>query len=412
MSRPRICIFTETFFPVIGGGETQARLLADGLTAQGHSVMVITRRSDPALPPEEQLEGVVVYRLPPTGRGQLKKWGLLLSCLPVLLRRRHQYDLIFVSGFRIVGVSAMLVARLLAKRCVLKADSQGEMSGEFFRAGLARLRLRPASLPFRAFLAGRNVILRRADAFTAISQAIAAELRRGGVRSESIQMIPNAVDTDRFYPVDARRKASLRRALAIPPASRVVIYTGRLVTYKGLPSLLEVWQEIARIQEDVLLLLVGGGGLDIHNCEAALRSYVAAHALEHRVRFTGEVPHVADFLQAADIFVFPTRDDAFPTSLIEAMVCRLPVVTTPVGAIPEIVVDGQNGLLVPPDDQPALRTALSRLLSDPALLARLGQAARQTVIERYSAVAVTDQYARLFRRLAVDPGTAGPQRNS
>ena len=134
----KICIFTETYYPVVGGGETQARLLADGLIANGHSVLILTRRSDAVLRQHENYGDVSVYRLAPLGSGQLKKWGLLLSSLPALIRLHNQYDLIFVSGYRIIGLTAILIGKLFRKPVVLKADSQGEMSGEFFESGLRR----------------------------------------------------------------------------------------------------------------------------------------------------------------------------------------------------------------------------------------------------------------------------------
>src|SRR5688572_836019 len=171
----RVCILTETYHPVVGGGETQARLLAEQLCAGNAVVCVLTRRSDGAFPAVERMEQVRVYRVGPVGRGQLKKWGLLVSTVLPLFRVRHAYDVLFVSGFRILGVPAVLVGRALGKRIVLKADSQGEMSGEFFGAGLARFGLRPSSAPFRTFLALRNAVLRRADAFVAITHEGARE---------------------------------------------------------------------------------------------------------------------------------------------------------------------------------------------------------------------------------------------
>src|SRR5688500_3776638 len=171
----KICIFTETYYPVVGGGETQARLLAEGLITDGHSVIVLTRRSDAALKHHENYGNVNVYRLAPVGSGQLKKWGLLLSSLPALVRLRDQYDLIFVSGYRIIGLTAILVVKLFRKPVILKADSQGEMTGEFFESGLRKFRISRSSLPFRLFLGFRNAILKKADAFSAISPEIASE---------------------------------------------------------------------------------------------------------------------------------------------------------------------------------------------------------------------------------------------
>ena len=98
----KVCIFTETYFPEMGGGETQAQLLANGLIAGGHSVIVLTRRSNRAFQRVERYGELTVHRLSPSGAGQLKKWGLLLSAIPALFRLRREYDLVFVSGYRIV----------------------------------------------------------------------------------------------------------------------------------------------------------------------------------------------------------------------------------------------------------------------------------------------------------------------
>jgi glycosyltransferase involved in cell wall biosynthesis len=393
---PRVCLLTETYHPVVGGGETQARALAEGLVAAGFSVLVITRRSDSLLPHREQVGPIHVYRLSPTGPGQWKKWGLLLTSGPALIRLRQEYDLIFVSGFRLLGITAVLASKLFGKRCILKADSLGEMSGDFFAPGLAQLRLQPSSWPFRLFLRLRNSILRQADAYDAISQIIAEEMTASGIPGERIRHIPNSVDSNRFQPVDAIRRATLRRQLALPAGVRVVIFTGRLVSYKGLPLLLRVWREIRTRHQHILLLLVGAGGQDIHNCEQQLKEYVHAHQLAESVRFTGSVVNVHEYLQAADLFVFPTENEAFGISLIEAMACGLAVIGTAIGGVKDILQHNRNGLVVPAGDFEQLLAALDTLLADGAARERLGRAALQTVRERYTAASVTRQYVDQF----------------
>jgi glycosyltransferase involved in cell wall biosynthesis len=395
-NKPGICLLTETYHPVVGGGERQARALASGLAQQGFGVTVVTRRSDAALLPHEAMEQVAVYRVPPTGKTHLKKWALLLTTVPALWAQRRYYDLIFVSGFRVLGITAVILSKLLGKKCVLKADSLGEMSGDFFAAGLQRLHLRPSSLPFRLFLALRNAVLRRADAFVAISSAIAEEIAASGVSPQMIHCIPNSVDVFHFRPVDEATKSLLRQKQNLSDRSRIVVYTGRLVSYKGLPALLRVWKEIQEEQEDVRLLLVGAGGLDMHNCEAELKQYVRENQLQDSVHFTGAVPDVREYLQLADIFAFPTQDEAFGISLVEGMACGLAVVGTSVGGVQDIIEDKHNGLVVPPDDAPRLREALTQLLQDPALRKRLGTAAVQTVRSRYTSKSVNARYAQLF----------------
>ena len=395
----KICIFTETYYPVVGGGETQARLLAEGLVACGHSVMILTRRSDESLKDHETYGDVGVYRLSPIGSGQLKKWGLLLSSLPALVRLRHQYDLIFVSGYRIIGLTAILVGKLFRKPVILKADSQGEMSGEFFTSGLTKFGATSTSFLFKLFIRFRNFVLKKADAFSAISSEIASEWSSSGIPSNKIHLIPNSVDTTRFTPVELEQKRWLREKFELPPEAFIAIYTGRLVSYKGLPLLLKVWNEIRNKHKEVMLVLAGTGGLDIHNCENELHEYVKSNRLRYHIRFTGAIRNVAEYLQASDIFVFPTENDAFPSSVVEAMACALPVIATPVGAIKTIITHGKNGVLIEPGNYQQLFEALDVMVSNGSHFSQLGKAAMQTVRDQYSAQSSTAKYASLFQHL-------------
>ena len=395
----KICIFTETYYPVVGGGETQAKLLANELADAGHPVTILTRRSDASLKRYERYGEIEVYRLSPAGSGQMRKWGLLLSSLPALVKLRARYDVIFVSGFRIIGISAVLAGKLLRKPVVLKSDSQGEMSGAYFEPGLKKVGFSRSNLLFKFFIGFRNSLLRTADAFSAISKEIAAEYRSNGVRAEKIHRIPNGVDTSCFFPSDAARKAFLRDRLNLPQSAKIVIYTGRLVSYKGLPLLLEAWNKIRLRHPDALLILVGSGGQDIHNFEDQLRAYVAAEGLEKVVMFTGAVQNVADYLQASDIFAFPTENEAFGASLVEAMACALPSAASSVGAVPDFIQHQHNGLLVEPRNFEQLHAALDSLLSDPAQASRLGAAALETARQRFSSDMVTAAYLSLFHGL-------------
>lgn len=408
MTPLNVCILTETYYPVVGGGETQAQRLADGLSALGSGVLVLTRRSDPALARLEHYGAVRVHRLPPAGAGHLKKWGLLLTSFPMLLRLRRQYDLVFVSGFRVVGLPAVLASKLLRKTCVLKADSLGEMSGAFFTDGLARLRLHPSALPVRVLLALRNMFLRQADAFVAISSPVCAELAAGGVQPERIHRLPNSVDTGRFCPLPEAAKGEMRRKLGLPVAGKIAIFVGRLVTYKGLPLLVRVWREICQKHSGATLVLVGAGGLDMHNCEAELRAYVESNGLDGSVHFAGEVRNVHEYLQASDVFVFPSEREAFGIALIEAMACGLPVISTPVGGVKDIFQHGQDGLVVQPGDFQQLDDALDLLITNRAPLASLGQAARRTVQERYSVETVTQKHVALFKHLSPRAAEGSP----
>ena len=391
----RVLILTETFRPEIGGGERQAAVLGRGLTNRGHGVALLTRRSRPGLADDELSDGIHVIRVGPSGPGRGRKWGLLVTALAALLRLRRSYDVVLVSGFRILAVPALIAGRLLGKPVVLKADSNGEMSGEFFRAGLAAARLAPGSWPVRATLSLRNQLLRRAAAYVAISEQIRDEMLAQGVAPGRVSRIPNGVDTNAFRPATAAERSALRARLGLPPGP-VVIYTGRLVSYKGLALLLETWRQLREEFAAGTLVLVGEGGGDMHDCEATLREFTARHGLDSCVRFTGPVSNVEDWLRAADVFAFPARNEAFGLSLVEAMACGLPAVTTAVGGIRDFVEHQVNAWVVAPDDASGLAEGIRSLLGDQDRAAGLGRGARATVRDRFGAEAVATAYEQLL----------------
>jgi glycosyltransferase involved in cell wall biosynthesis len=395
----RVCILVETYHPVIGGGETQARTVAAGLGAHGIRTCVITRRSDAAFAPTETIDGVPVRRLDPAGPGHLKKWAMLPRLLLTLLRQRRDWDVVLVSGYRVLGIAAVPAARLLGKRVVLKADNDGEMSGSYFRGGAAQLGLAGKGRLVAAFVALRNLLLRRADAFISLSSGMRAELEAHGVRPERITAIPNSVDTARFRPVEATEKAALRGRLGLPVEGPIIVFAGRLLASKGVMDLARSWAELAPAFPAATLVVVGSGKGLMHDCEAELHAFIEAQGLGPRVVTTGFVGNVEAYLQAADIFAFPTTDEAFGLALVEAMATGLAAVAARVGGIKDIVEPEVNGLLIEPGDQPALTTALRRLLADPALRDRVGRAAMATVAARYTNAAVLERYAALLRRL-------------
>jgi glycosyltransferase involved in cell wall biosynthesis len=396
---PTVCILTEEFYPVMAGVEVHILTLADQLAGRGLGVRIITRRLEGSWPRQAVVSGHRVDRLPPQGGGQLKKWLMVLPVLRWLAVHRGEYDLIYAPHFRTLGIPAVIAGRLLGRPVVLLEAVHGEMSGEIFDQGLRRLRLSRAFGPLRLALRLRNRIIRRADVFVANSAEVAAEYRRHGIPPGRIRRIPHGVDTARFRPPSAREKARIRRKLGIAPQAQVVTYVGRLVSYKGLPMLIDVWERVVADRPEARLILVGSGTAGTaYDCESALHRSVAQRGMGRSVVFAGEVRRVEDYLRASDLFVFPSIRDTFALALVEAMACGLPAVVAPRGGPGEIVTPGHDGLTASGPD--GFHRALIRLLGDPRLAASLGRAARRTVIERYAREGEAAAYADLFCGLA------------
>lgn len=392
----RVCLVMETYWPQVGGGETAGRMLAHGLERRGCDVSVFTRRSMPGVGAHAPDGQVAVRRLPPGGSGPGRKWALSVPMFAAMLAAHDQFDVVAVLGFRVLGAPVMAAGRLLGLPVVLKAESRGEMSGEFFRPGLERLGLSLEAAPVGAALGLRNRILRSAPAFVAMSGELEREFLDAGVPPSRIHKIPNAVDVERFEPAGQDRRAAARRELDVPTDARLLVYTGRLVDYKGLPEVVEAWPQVVASHPEARLAFVGEGGSDIAACEAELRNRAKALGIADTIRFPGAVDDVVPWLHAADGFVFPSREEAFGLSLVEAMACGLPAVTTPVGGLFDIATPGVNALVVEPGDAGALLEALCRLVAGGPDVETMGEKARRTAEERFARGPVIDAWHGLL----------------
>jgi len=199
------------------------------------------------------------------------------------------------------------------------------------------------------------------------SQAGAVRLRTERVSDQKIVVVGNGLDTQRFRP--GPRTSRTRR----------VVVVANLRSEKGHDVLLEAAALVLRQQPDARFDIVGNGPR-----LGALRAQAQDLGLTHAVSFIGHSENVEDRLLGAEIFALPSRSEAMPNALLEAMSAGLPVVACAVGGIVEVVEHERTGLLVPAGNPPALASQLLRLMADPALGMRLGHAARAEVIARYS----------------------------
>lgn len=194
-------------------------------------------------------------------------------------------------------------------------------------------------------------------------------------------------------PVSLYSREYARMTLAPSLKSKFWIGTlAELHTVKGLDVLIRAYKEIASAFPETILALFGEG-----EERTTLETLVRESGLEGRVKFFGHVKDGASYLTAFDILVQPSRSEALAYSVLEAGCAKLPVVATKVGGIPEVVKDGESGLLVPPNDALQLRAALIRLLQNDALRARLGEALHSSTCQHFSIERMAEETFALYR---------------
>jgi glycosyltransferase involved in cell wall biosynthesis len=216
-------------------------------------------------------------------------------------------------------------------------------------------------------------------------------IRHNRYRPESIVSVPTGIDLARYAPAD---RARAKARLGLDPAQACIGIVATLRSWKGHRYLVEAFAGLK--QKNSRLLMVGDGpGRD------NLKQQVAGLGLEERVLMPGNQADVVPWLQALDVFALPSyANEGVPQALMQAMAAGVPVISTPVGSIDELVRDEETGLMVPPQDVSALSAAIERLLADPALATRLAQAARAWVDSRYSRERMLDGMEAVFRSVA------------
>jgi glycosyltransferase involved in cell wall biosynthesis len=373
-------------------------------------VFILTRQIEPDSASYESVGNVSVTRFPPHGHLQGRGWKapgvnilLIVRAIYLLIKNAHRYDIIKVSGFKIFSIPAVLVSKIARKKCVIKTEAIAELRDDVDVESLRRKNLSFLLRPLRSALLGLHrgllrTVVRRADCIVAISSEIRRELTGFGVHPEKIRSIPNGIDLDRFCPVPLDKKLGIRQRLSLPTGKIILIYTGRLIRSKGLLLLLQIWKELVKRHENVHLVLAGTGKGSHDSCEVELRAYVRLNELTESVLFTGEVSNVHEYLQASDVFVFPTEHEGFSLSLVEALACGLPSVVTSVGAAPELIENHKNGILINPKDGQELKKAIEWLLHHKDTWAKMQENARKRSTE-YSMEAVADRYHELFLEL-------------
>ena len=228
------------------------------------------------------------------------------------------------------------------------------------------------------------------DRLIAVSEGVRESYLGIGLAPDRITTVPNGIVPRGPGPGRARA----RQALGLDPDQLVVMNVGRLLQQKGQCWLVEAMPELAARFPDLAVVIVGEGYLRGQLTERAAELGVGEH-----LRLPGHRADARMLLDAADVFVLPSRQEGMPLAAIEAMDTGLPVIATDVVGTAEVVADRETGVLVPPGDVPALGTALVELLADPELRARYGAAGRRRYEERFTAQRMAAATLAVYREL-------------
>lgn len=385
MSGPRVVLVTRRFWPLVGGAERVMANLGAELASRSLAITLLTARWQSDWPAEITYRQLPVVRLPNPPQ---RIWGTVryMQALGRWLRaHRQRYDLVYVSMLKHDAYAALSAVGGQAP-VVLRAEGPGP-TGDCRWQDEARC--------------GRRIKRRclTAPAVVAPSRSVERELVEAGYCGSRVHLVPNGIPIPPERGPGAKLAArndlgAVSPALRLPPGAPLAVYTGRLDEAKGLGDLLGAWQAIAATWPQARLWLAGEGPY-----HTALEQEIRARELTGQVVLAGVFDSVDELLAAADLFVLPSWEEGMSVALLEAMAAGLPVVATDIPGNRDLVTGGRTGLLVPARDPARLADAIARLLTEPALGAALGAAARGRAASRFSVARMAERHLELFDRL-------------
>ena len=244
---------------------------------------------------------------------------------------------------------------------------------------------RPITRTMNRLTYGRNAVA------TAVSGAVAGSV--SGWPGQPPLVIPNGVAVH----VEPEEVAAARQELRLSPSDPLVAHVGNIRPGKGHDVLIDAVAHLHQRMPSVRFVSIGGekypGDLD------RVRNRAIEAGLEDHLRFMGRRPDALGFVAAADIFVNPSSVEGLPVAILEAMALGRPVVAAAAGGVPGIVKDGETGILVEPNEPKALAAGIEKLLNDPFLAERLGQAAQDMVEKEYGLEPMVQATEDIYRQV-------------
>jgi glycosyltransferase involved in cell wall biosynthesis len=360
----------------VAGGQAVALRVARGARARGDEIAFVSQSGGPFVDLLER-EGLPVHLL---DLGRTFHVGAAWRLRQLL--RTERADLLHTH----TALAANVLSRVAGRLAGVPVVSHMHIENYF----------RPQPLVRAVHRTLDNTTARLCARIVVVSADTRRSLERQGYPERLLVTVPNGVDLDRA----PAENGGLRARLNLPGDARLVGEVGRLCEVKGQRELIEALARLRPQHEELRVVLVGKDLEQGGTYEALLERAADGLGVRDRVVFAGYQPDAPALMDDLDVVVLPSWIEGLPLVVLEAMARAKPVVATPVGGTGEAVVDGTTGLLVPPRDPEALADAIDRLLRNPDLARRLGEAGRQRAEELFSADTMVARVLAVYDEVA------------
>ena len=403
---------SKIYAPLYSGAAIQAQRLYSTLAGDEFQFTVLTARygEAKARPRIELIDKVRVHRLPIPPDSLGIRWldslwrrqsdlCFAIGCILMIFKRRSQIDLLHIQYSASVSRALVVLAASLLHIPTLVRLTM----------------LKPASLDSRGYIYPylEKWAFARADKITALSQTMAHQLEKAGLESTKLEVVSQGVDTSIFYPISEPERVRLRQQLQLDPQGVYIVFVGIICHRKGVDILVRAFVEAAKHCSDLGMILVGQhdfGKYPVSEEERDqlnqfcidLQAELEQYGLANRVTWTGKLKpkDVVSYLQAADIFCFPSRLEGVSSSMLEAMACGLPIVASSLqGTTAEIISHSKEGFIVESGEADDYARFIEHLAADKSMAREMGRLGHERIEEGFSLNRAVERYRSLFRTL-------------
>jgi L-malate glycosyltransferase len=371
-----------TCYPTYGGSGVVATELGIELAAQGHEVHFISYSQPFRLNGRE--EGIFYHEVPVSNYPlfEFPPYDLALASRMAEVAEYYALDLLHVHYAIPHSVSALLARQMLASRGRRLPFVTTLHGTDITLVGLDR-----------SYLPITRYSIQESDGVTSISNYLKEKTIQDFGVTRPIETITNFVNCDVYQPFkDEALRAEARRKLA-KPEEAILMHLSNFRPVKRVTDVVKIFARVAK-ERPAQLVLVGDGP------DRSAAEWLAHDLGIHcQVHFLGKQERVNELLPLADLLLMPSQLESFGLAALEAMACNVPSIATRVGGVPELIDDGETGLLYEVGDVAAMAQGALSLLSDPARLNAMREAGRKTAQKRFCASLVVPQYVKFYEHV-------------
>lgn len=335
--------FSKNGLPTKSGAEFHGENHALQLIRCGHDVTIMAKKRYWFTKARENIKGIDLVRL----HGPFRWFEIIFR----LLTTHRSIDVFYVLGKASFSVWAIVLAKLMKKPVTMALTGKAEI--------------------FNGGKSWRNKIFTKCDHYIALSNEIRdGFIQEGHISPDKITVLGQGIDTKKYpVPSDAE-KATIRDKHGISAEAVVILFCARIVVDKGIDTVEKIWPEIHKKYPDARLILVGGGRNEIME-----ELKIMSKEQDASIIIIGETDVPVEYYQLSDIYLFPSKHEGLPTTLMEAMSCGLPTVASRIGGCVDLVEDSVNGYLVDKEDADGFAEKVEKLIIDGDIRKRMGLSA-------------------------------------